>query len=353
MDDSQLDVMRPEVFEGHLGDIVEEAEQQFESDNVEAEAQEGADKVEDVEDPAHETKRQELLNEEQRVTEWAEGKAQHKSDEDDDDDDAAQPRKKSRPMSIVDEVYTDMAAVPLDKERMSALLGADCMTWLQRLEGALQVPWETVMFLLLSMTSFQLYRTVAQYTEMLGIPPLPWLGVLGRPGESKSVGLWFLKQVVLELQRRTTAAAGFDASIDTDDSEEEEMKRKKPKKQQPRFLADLGTLYGFMQQASVNEERAFVALHEARTFFGKVLSEAPGYDPQALNKLYDRDEVDTGPTLIQNETKTLQSLPHPGNRHRPLISQGRCVSSGKETDPSCYLEVRITGVSLLRCPTQS
>ena len=67
--------------------------------------------------------------------------------------------------------------------------------------------------------------------------------------------------------------------------------KKAKKKAGPRYLADLGTLYGFLQQASVNDERAFVASHEGKTFFAKLLAEAPGYDAQALNKLYDRDEV--------------------------------------------------------------
>ena len=53
----------------------------------------------------------------------------------------------------------------------------------------------------------------------------------------------------------------------------------------------MGTLYGYLLNASKNKGRAFAALHEAKTLLAKVVSEAPGFDPQALNKIYDRDEI--------------------------------------------------------------
>lgn len=118
-------------------------------------------------------------------------------------DDKAQKAELQRlASSLVDGVYQQMAALPLSKERITELLGKEFMEWLSHLQGALQIPWETVFFMLISMTSFQLFKTVAQYTNMLGVPPLPWLGVLGRPGEAKSIAIWFVKQVILELQKR-------------------------------------------------------------------------------------------------------------------------------------------------------
>lgn len=96
----------------------------------------------------------------------------------------------------------------MDKKRCDALLGKNFMDYLNRLQGALQLPWETVFLQLLSMTSFSLHQTVAQYTKMLGIPALPWLGLVGRPGEAKSVVIWFIKQVVMELQKRGRPEGG-------------------------------------------------------------------------------------------------------------------------------------------------
>eukprot|EP00973_Karenia_brevis_P007830 1061946-Karenia_brevis.AAC.1 len=37
---------------------------------------------------------------------------------------------------------------------------------------------------------------------MLGVPPLPWMVHLGRTGHGKSIIVWLIKQVVLELQQR-------------------------------------------------------------------------------------------------------------------------------------------------------
>ena len=82
---------------------------------------------------------------------------------------------------------------------------------------------------------------------------------------------------------------------------------KKSKNRGARYLADLGTLYGYLQQAASNDEKAFVALHEAKTFFAKVLAEAPGFDPQALNKLYDRDEVSN--TVMASASKFTMDKP--------------------------------------------
>ena len=73
----------------------------------------------------------------------------------------------------------------MDKDRIGELLGKDFMDWLHELQGAVQVPWESVLFMLMSMTSFQLFKTVAQYTKMLGVPALPWMGIVWRPGETK------------------------------------------------------------------------------------------------------------------------------------------------------------------------
>ena len=92
-----------------------------------------------------------------------------------------------------------------------------------------------------------------------------------------------------------------------DSSPQKKKKDKKAKNRAPRFLADLGTLYGYLQQAAANDEKAVVALHEAKTFFAKVLAEAPGFDPQALNKLFDRDEVSN--TVMSAASKFVMDKP--------------------------------------------
>ncbi len=53
----------------------------------------------------------------------------------------------------------------------------------------------------------------------------------------------------------------------------------------------MGTFYGFLSQMARNDHRAYVALHEGKPLLGKILAEAPGNDPQAMNKVFDRDEV--------------------------------------------------------------
>ena len=82
------------------------------------------------------------------------------------------------------------------------------------------------------------------------------------------------------------------SSHEADANDDAKGRRAKTKKSQgKRVLVDVGTLYGFLSQASRNDQRAFAALREGKTFLAKVLAEAPGFDLQALNELYDRDEV--------------------------------------------------------------
>eukprot|EP00972_Heterocapsa_arctica_P055959 8253613-Heterocapsa_arctica.AAC.1 len=196
------------------------------------------------------------------------------------------------PRNSLDMSYDRLAGIEFPKARITEIVDTDFMAWMARLQGSLQLPWETVFLMLVSQTSFQLYRTTAQYTEMLGIPPLPWLCLTGRPGQAKSVAIWFIKQVTIELQNRTGPAESEVTNDDQDkDAGSHDERPKNKKTQRKRYLVDMGTLYGFLLQASGNQSRAFAALHEGKTFLAKVLAEAPGFDPQALNKLYDRDEV--------------------------------------------------------------
>ena len=60
---------------------------------------------------------------------------------------------------------------------------------------------------MMSLASFMAHRTVAQYTPMLGVPPLPWLVWLGNSGEGKSKLIWWMKQVIKECERRATSRA--------------------------------------------------------------------------------------------------------------------------------------------------
>ena len=141
---------------------------------------------------------------------------------------------------------------------------------------------------------------------MLGVPPLPWLGVVGRPGEAKGIAIWFAKQVIMELQKRRQGgvvsddesggeAADKHVPADKQIADDVPQAAEPPQKQAnkclkrgPRHLADMGTLYGFLQQTSKNEERAFIASHEIKKFIGKLLNDSPGFDAHSLNKLYDK-----------------------------------------------------------------
>ena len=62
-----------------------------------------------------------------------------------------------------------------------------------------------------------------------------------------------------------------------------------------------------MAQMALNDSRAYVALHEGKPFLGKVLAEVPGFDPQALNKVYDRDEVSN--TVMTSSSRFNMLLP--------------------------------------------
>ena len=190
--------------------------------------------------------------------------------------------------SPLDRAYDLLANITFPRPEISKLLDKDFLAWIERLQGGLQVNWPTVLLMLLSQTSFQLHRVVAQYTRMLGVPPLPWLGIMGRPGSYKSVAIWFAKQVVMELQQRSAPRGEVVPEGDAGDEDGEQAKKQR---RAARWLVDLGTLYGFLQQASQNEDCAYALLHEGKTFLAKVVAEAPGFDPQALNKLFDRDEV--------------------------------------------------------------
>ena len=221
----------------------------------------------------------------------------------------ANDEKAPESLSVLDQAYTELSEVPLSKDEVAEGLGIDCWEWMMKLQGALQLPWETILFGIISIITFGLANVTAQYTSMLSVPPLPFLGVAGRPGEAKSVLIWFIKSVIMEVQRRdnhedvldpeepepeveethASAVEGEAApGIKTEGDKQHGAARKKPPN---RYLVDMGTLYGYLLCASKNNGRAFAALHEAKTLLAKVVAEAPGFDPQALNKIYDRDEI--------------------------------------------------------------
>ena len=183
----------------------------------------------------------------------------------------------------------------------------------------MQLPWESIFFGIVSIITFGLANVTAQYTSMLSVPPLPFLGIAGRPGEAKSVLIWFIKAVMIEVQRRDNDEDVLDPEeaesmvqeglapavveeahqpVPADAAPAPEIKMEADKqadaarkKSCNRYLVDMGTLYGYLLRASQNKGRAFAALHEAKTLLAKVVAEAPGFDPQALNKIYDRDEI--------------------------------------------------------------
>ena len=188
-----------------------------------------------------------------------------------------------------------MEAIVFPWADIKKIIDPELAEWVERLQGALQIPLATVVFMLISATAFELHRTIAQYSPMLGIPALPWPGTVGRPGEGKSIAVWFLKQVMIELSKRKGVEAGaeedeVEAEMEPADGQQPKAP-KRAKTQGKRFTADMGTLYGFFGQMEKNEGRCLVALHEAKPLLGKILAELPGNDPQALNKAYDRDEV--------------------------------------------------------------
>ena len=121
--------------------------------------------------------------------------------------------------SVDDAVYGDLNNVVFDKARFEELAGHGMVQWIRLLQDALGLPYETVVAELVAAVAFQLHRTMAQYTNMLSIPPMPWIGILGRPGDGKSVAIWWLKQVILEVQRRANENHDSDSATDRDSAD--------------------------------------------------------------------------------------------------------------------------------------
>lgn len=250
--------------------------------------------------------------------------------------------------ATVDDVYYALEAVPFPEGRIRELLPDGFVNFLTLLQGALQIPFATVLLSVVGLASFAMHRTVAMYTPMLGVPPLPWVGVVGRTGEGKSLAIWFQKECIKELQKRAHRrevkaaraeaaearakaaedvhgksssrrrrkvagpalekedegpaleeapmhGAGEDGPVaeehdDGSEAEEASAKRARKTPTMKKFTVDGGTILGWGPIAQVNEGRVYAALHEGKQLLHKVTTDAPGCDPQSLNKLYDRDE---------------------------------------------------------------
>ena len=107
-------------------------------------------------------------------------------------------------------VYRELEDVEFPMKAAVGALGEDAGTlgeFMTKLAGSLKVPFGAVMLGMMSLSAFMSYRTVAQYTPMLGVPPLPWLQWLGNSGDGKSKLIWWLKQVIKECEKRATRRA--------------------------------------------------------------------------------------------------------------------------------------------------
>jgi hypothetical protein len=193
--------------------------------------------------------------------------------------------------------------------------------FLKHLAASLKVPFGAVLLGMISLASFMAHRTMAQYTPMLGVPPLPWLIWLGNSGEGKSKLIWWMKQVIKECEKRATMRAlrkyknqrkqekeekekekvqdpppqpqpeqGADAGLESaSDAEEEPTKRSKAPGKLT-FCWDTGTLFGAGALMSANQERCFAILHETKRVLKAIVNDTPGNSPDSFIKLYDRDD---------------------------------------------------------------
>ncbi len=324
------------------------------------------------------------------------------------DEELPEPRVVSNKNATVEDLYADLEEVNFPEQRVKDLLGPDVSQTIEKFRGALQLPFPTIFFAMVSLTSFALHRTSCHYTSMLGIPPLPWICHLGRTGDGKSLVVWLIKQVVLEVQQRVnrrlfrakkkepapapplvaaasatssasaapagarsgraipgrrrltrvhdtsdddgppappTAAAPVDPALEKIDedfwaafpapvdpaSDSRGSRRSCP--QPPTFLgdedleeiddamaepekdempvpvactADTGTIHGWGRLKG-NKSRLHVALHEGKSLLSKVMENAPGCDPQSLNKLHDRDEFSN--TVLTSASKFQELQP--------------------------------------------
>ena len=266
------------------------------------------------------------LDEEERVlahmsqSQSSEGAFEAPPDESDDSGVPGPSKLKDREEN--DKFYDLMENVDFPEEEIKGLLGEASLQWVMKLRNALQMPFASVLLALLSLSSFALHRTEVMYTRMLGLPPLPWFIHLGRKGEGKSILVWLQKQVALELQdrenqsRRSAAKtkkrkqnapaddieaasppAAAAADIEAIDPEHAEDK----KTADVAYTADTRTLYGMGPKLQNNGGRLLVSLHEGKPLLSKILHDTPGCDPQALNKLFDRDEFSN--TVLTSASK--------------------------------------------------
>ena len=109
-------------------------------------------------------------------------------------------------------VYRDLEDIPFPvDDARNAFGGGACSGSLGHftmlLASSLKVPYGAVVLGMLSLAAFMAHRTVAQYTPMLGVPPLPWLSWIGNSGDGKSKLIWWLKQVIKECEKRATKRA--------------------------------------------------------------------------------------------------------------------------------------------------
>lgn len=222
------------------------------------------------------------------------------------------PRVRADPKkATAEDLYHDLEEVYFPEERIKTLLGPATTTQLEELQNALQLPFATVLLAKVSMAALGIKNTTSMYTKMLGVPPLPWPAHLGRTGDGKSLVVWELKQIALELQtrenrRRKIAAKGsaskkppadegLEVAAPQPPAEDEEPDEADEEVEVQKYVeasltADTGTVIGWGPKVMANNGRLLVALHEGKILLSKVMRDQPGCDGQTLNKLYDRDE---------------------------------------------------------------
>ena len=100
----------------------------------------------------------------------------------------AQPCKQLEKKNTAHGVHRELEDSEFPMAEMTAALDSSAGSignFMKHLTASLKVPHGAVLLGMVSLAAFMAHRTVAQYTPMLGLPPLPWLVWLGNSVEGK------------------------------------------------------------------------------------------------------------------------------------------------------------------------
>ena len=123
----------------------------------------------------------------------------------------------------------------------------------------------------------------------------------GEPGDGKSIALWLDVQILsyYDQVREARAKRRYDAAVERHerDPENEPKPEKKPEKDS---IFNKGTFIGLGGFMQAQEDTAFLALHEGKTWLPQTFDSGPGGGIDDLNQIHDHDLYKNHPGNSQN-----------------------------------------------------